>query len=283
MPMSADVPTQATPVHSVLDYGVTPNSRRRLWSQVPRMPALPRRVIIAAACVSVLCALAGWAMKGHFIAIRDYEPQWKRQVSPVAAPLGTLFGFIGLCRARESGRRVLWPLGAAGLVASAWCSTLLVFSPRLIVCGESAERVRCASHLRQIGQGLQMYAAAHGGAYPPDLGTLYLSPDGLLPPETFVCPESHDGPARGVDKKTTAELLKKNHHCSYVYTGAGFTRAAPPAGAVVAIEYQTNHGDHGVNVLFGDGRVEFWPTRNAKALLAELAAGQNPPRAEVVK
>jgi hypothetical protein len=40
----------------------------------------------------------------------------------------------------------------------------------------------------------------------------------------------------------------------------------------------TNHGGDGLNVLYGNGHVDWVPPRDATYLLSELQAGFNPPR-----
>src|SRR5688572_5980046 len=46
-------------------------------------------------------------------------------------------------------------------------------------------RTTCASNLRQIGHGIQMYANENQGYFPPDLATVLLTQD--LTSEVFVC------------------------------------------------------------------------------------------------
>ena len=70
-------------------------------------------------------------------------------------------------------------------------------------------------------------------------------------------------------------------HCSYIYAAPTmrFSRfdSSPRAEGIVAYESLINHGD-GINVLFGDGHVEWLNLNEAKHLVAELQAGRNPPR-----
>ena len=54
---------------------------------------------------------------------------------------------------------------------------------------ERANRVRCASNLRQVDLGLLMYTENHHGAYPPNLGAL-LKANLIAEPRLFLCPDS---------------------------------------------------------------------------------------------
>src|SRR5687768_16900672 len=76
----------------------------------------------------------------------------------------------------------LW-LGVAQLLALAVAAPLLL--PRRHT-GEPALRVKCASNLRQIGQGIQMYANDNGGAFPPSFDVVLSTQD--LTSEVFTCP-----------------------------------------------------------------------------------------------
>ena len=138
--------------------------------------------------------------------------------------------------------------------------------------------LRCRSNLRQIGQGVQMYANENRGAFPPDFATLVLTQE--LTAEVFVCYSTNDTRATGATTQAVAANLTAGGHLSYVYTGKGLTMQSP-AGAVVAYEPPSNHG--GINVLYADGHVAWLSAQQAQAVLTELAAGHNPPRTEKVR
>ena len=128
----------------------------------------------------------------------------------------------------------------------------------------NTNRLKCASHLRQIGQGVQMFANENRGLFPDDLTTLFVTQD--LTSEVFVCPHANVPPSGQV---------------SYTYTGKGMSIWTPP-NAVLAYEPLANHGD-GMHVLFADFHVEWLGAPQARKLLAELAAGHNPPRAAAMR
>jgi prepilin-type processing-associated H-X9-DG protein len=142
---------------------------------------------------------------------------------------------------------------------------------------EPAQRVKCASNLRQIGQGIQMYANENRGAFPPSFDAVLSTQD--LTPEVFVCPSSDHERATGPTTQAVVAsfLSNPNLHCSYVYTGAGLTSATATPKHVLAYEHATNHKD-GMNVLYGDGTVQWVDAKQSAHLLSELTAGHNPPR-----
>lgn len=135
-------------------------------------------------------------------------------------------------------------------------------------------RLKCASNLRQIGQGVQMYANENKGAFPDDFAALLLTQD--ITSEVFVCYITNDTRAEGPTTQAVAANLTAGGHLSYVYVGKGLTSYSPQT-AVVAYEPLSNHGN-GTNVLYADGHIEWRTAAEAKWLMAELAAGHNPPR-----
>ncbi|HEY7115324.1 MAG TPA: H-X9-DG-CTERM domain-containing protein [Tepidisphaeraceae bacterium] len=142
---------------------------------------------------------------------------------------------------------------------------------------EPANRVKCASNLRTIGQGVLLYANDNQGRFPPTLDELMLTQD--LTFEVLICPSTDEDKAQG---PTTQAALQQMHaqpgHCSYIYIGGGLTQATATPQHVIAYEPLTNHSGAGMNVLFGDGHAEFLPAAKANYVLAELKAGHNPPR-----
>jgi hypothetical protein len=141
---------------------------------------------------------------------------------------------------------------------------------------ENFNRHNCASNLRQIGQAMLLYSLDNGGAYPPTPDLLLLTQD--MSSEVMVCPSTNDAKAPG----TTAQQITQNFqadpkHSSYVYTAASLRRGFGPPKQIMAYDKSLNAHD-GMNVLYEDGSVEFLDKKLAKHVLAELAAGHNPPR-----
>ena len=142
---------------------------------------------------------------------------------------------------------------------------------------EQAQRVKCAANLRQLGQGIQMYVNDNGGVLPPALDDLILHVG--LHASACVCPSSGDVPAAGPTTQAVATAVRTvPKHCSYVYLGGGHTYETATSDHVLAYEHRRNHDDKGMNFLYGDGAVKWLDKPQADHVLAELAAGHNPPR-----
>jgi prepilin-type processing-associated H-X9-DG protein len=148
--------------------------------------------------------------------------------------------------------------------------------PRNSCSPEPAWRIKCASNLKQIGLSLQIYAGEHSGQYPASFQELLPAAD--ITTEVFVCPLSTDTRAFGPTTLETLQVFGEPGHNSYVYAGAGLTSATITPSHVLAYENLSNHGGDGMNVVYGDGSVEWVPKKQAAAVVAELQAGFNPPR-----
>ena len=145
----------------------------------------------------------------------------------------------------------------------------LHFSPSV------ANRVKCGSNLRQIGQAIMLYANEHQGRYPDKIGDLM---DQDITTAVFICPASNDTDAvPGPTTQASSANVHAGGHLSYIYLGKGLT-GTQSATMVIAYEPLTNHANSGMNVLFGDGHVQFVGLPAATTLIAELNAGQNPPK-----
>lgn len=169
--------------------------------------------------------------------------------------------------------RGLLLIGMGAVIITIAVSDLFT-GPRCI----STTRTLCKSHLSQIGKGLILYTSdpANRGAYPKDL--LPLLVDGEMSPEVFICPGSNDTKASGPTTRAMYDDFTKPGRCSYIYRAAGLTTATVTPQHVLAHERLGNHTDPGINVLYGDGSVEWLDADKAKKLIAELDAGYNPPR-----
>ena len=130
-----------------------------------------------------------------------------------------------------------------------------ILLPSLCRPSGSANRVKSASNLRQIGQAILLYADTHADAYPPDLRVLLTDED--ITADVFVSPSSNDTAAVGPTTRAVADQLLTPGHCSYTYLGRGLSTKSVPDAAVVAYESPPNVTTGG-NVLFGDGHVEWF-------------------------
>ena len=198
-------------------------------------------------------------------------------ISPFATPLGYSPPPLQGTSARKVVLIVLAVLLGFGLLGCA-CLLTSILLPSLNRAREQANRVKCASNLRQIGQAVALYANEHRGEYPDTLDKAMTS--GVLATETFVCPASSDTPAPSATAEARAADLSKGGHLSYIYVGKGMNTArgaGAAANSVVAYEPLTNHNNDGTNVLFSDGLVRFVPAAQARQMVTDLQAGTNPP------
>ena len=139
---------------------------------------------------------------------------------------------------------------------------IAVLLPSLCRSSETANRVKCASNLKQIGQAILLYTQENGGQYPTSLSVLMSHED--LVAEVVTCPSSADerSPATNaagiIADVAAAETNAPGHmHClSYIYVGRGLTDKTASETTIVAYEPMENHSRDITNVLFGDGHVD---------------------------
>jgi hypothetical protein len=147
--------------------------------------------------------------------------------------------------------------GATMIAPVALMTSILL--PSLNRARETANRVKCGSNERQIGQAMLMYANENKQKYPPDLGILVKTED--MVPGVFVCPSSSTGePPAGLTLDQQADWV--NVHTDYVYLGNGFGTSAP-AEQIMLYEKPGSHGGDGMEILFGDGHVDWMRTADA--------------------
>jgi prepilin-type processing-associated H-X9-DG protein len=129
--------------------------------------------------------------------------------------------------------------------------------PRFTAERGPATRVRSANNLRQIGQGIMLYANDHAGKYPPDLGTVHVDDDVEL--RVFISPASNKSiPVDVQVAKPENRTAWINANTDYVYLGANM-KSTDPADMVLAYEKPNVQRGQGMNVLYNDGHVE-WMT-----------------------
>src|SRR5690349_18132049 len=172
------------------------------------------RVARRAAVVSILLSLLAWWFFHDHMFRRDYNPHWWVWVTPVATAVALPLAGIALLRDR-SFRRPAWLVGSLAAFLAGSTTLGMLLGSRGIVCGESADRVKCASNMRQVYMALTIYASAHNGALPPDLATLLTTTD--ITPDVFVCPLGKERVARGADAAAMAADMARGGRCSYIY------------------------------------------------------------------
>jgi prepilin-type processing-associated H-X9-DG protein len=134
-------------------------------------------------------------------------------------------------------------------------------------------RVKSASNLRQIGQGILLYCNDHGGAFPDTFQAILL--DGDITSDVFVSPMGSDTRAVDPTMQATADQLTEGGHLSYVYLGRGLTTKTVTDDTIVAYEKLSIAG-YGANVLFGDGHVEWRDAAFVAKIVDRAASGKFP-------
>jgi hypothetical protein len=104
-----------------------------------------------------------------------------------------------------------------------------------------------------------------------------------LVPEVFTCPSSAIERATGDTLEARITDMLSGDHLSYYWTGRGLQSNQLTPTIVLAFEFELhvpvdNAKTTGMNVLLGDGSVQFVDERAAKAVLAQHLAGVWPIR-----
>jgi prepilin-type processing-associated H-X9-DG protein len=178
------------------------------------------------------------------------------------------------------GSEMLTPGGGGQVMVAQNALLLSIMLPSLNRARETANRVKCASNMRQIGQGIILYANENKGNFPPDQGTIFLTQD--IHHSRFICPSSGHEPNIAPSprpntpeyekwRKDVAEAINKNS--DYVYPGKGMNFNVG-AETIILYEKPDAHGGQGMNILYGDGHVEFMFMRDAQRLIEAQKAGR---------
>ncbi|HSU67274.1 MAG TPA: H-X9-DG-CTERM domain-containing protein [Tepidisphaeraceae bacterium] len=163
--------------------------------------------------------------------------------------------------------RSIEPFPGSTVIASDPMISLLYAEPAMIAtllpslnrAREQANRVKSASNLRQIGLAAVMYANNNKGKLPDDFKAMIVEED--LVPQVFVNPRGGDMPAIPPNKDQWPEWVEE--HSDYVWLGKGKSVTTAGPETVIAHE-KLEENPEGVNLLFGDGHVEWMPASGAR-------------------
>jgi prepilin-type processing-associated H-X9-DG protein len=164
------------------------------------------------------------------------------------------------------GSNVLAAGGMGSGVAAQQTVMMGIMMPSLARARITANRVKSASNLRQIGQAMLLYSNENKGKYPREMGELLLTQD--ITVDVFVNPETKTKAPRNKNKEDQAAWASKDS--DYEYLGAGKDNTTP-AEVVVAHE-KVRPGVQGLNMLYGDGHVEWNVLSVAEQILAKQRA-----------
>jgi prepilin-type processing-associated H-X9-DG protein len=191
---------------------------------------------------------------------------------PFVSILAIVFGIVGLWKSRTprvdgNGSAIAGILlGCIGMLTVQWFYYGLWWN-----FSQTADRIRCGSNVRQIGQALLNYSNDNDGCYPPDLGTLIKTQN--IPVGDFFCPSMPGGastPSNFAQLSRDEQVRWVNEHADFIYLGAGMKQGAPPETIVLyekRVEQNSGPdlaiGPDEVQMLFGDGHVEAIPPAEA--------------------
>ena len=147
-------------------------------------------------------------------------------------------------------------LGGGSVGGEALMVSILL--PSLNKARETANRAKCASNEHQIGLGLLLYSNDNAGKLPDDLGTLLKTEQ--LGAAVFLCPSGNTVLPPNFSAMPIDDQVKwVNENSDHVYVGKGMDNNKMGAEKVVAYEKDGAHENDGMNLLYGDGHVE-WQT-----------------------
>jgi prepilin-type processing-associated H-X9-DG protein len=153
-----------------------------------------------------------------------------------------------------------------------------ILLPSLNRARETANRVKCAANMRVLAQGILLYANDNQGKYPPDMATLvtYMDNNGMMPRGmTLICPSSGATLPPNIAQMPADQYAAwANDNSSYVYMGGGLTTRTANAERIVIYEKPDDHDNQGINMLFGDGHVDWIPMPQALQMIRRQQQGR---------
>jgi prepilin-type processing-associated H-X9-DG protein len=127
-----------------------------------------------------------------------------------------------------------------------------ILLPSLNRARETANRVTSASNLKQIGMGVMFYANENKGRLPDNFAELLRTQD--LHHSVMLNPRSDTSFPNELTRDEANQFAADNS--DYVYVGAGKKMVDIQADTILAYERPDGLED-GINILFGDGHIEF--------------------------
>jgi prepilin-type processing-associated H-X9-DG protein len=246
--------------------------------------ATPEQQQTPASTMAIIALAAAWLFFPAVFLACGAIPRLGLTFLPVSLALvAIVLGWVSLRRPgnspvdRNRGRTAL----IVGVIDAMLLLLVAIILPTTGRPREGANRIKCASNLKQIGLALQIYSQGNGNRYPPTLDEVLV--DGDITSEVFCCPSGNDERAIGPTTQALLQDFHKPGHNSYVYVAGNQSDRTSTDTYVLAYEQPGNHANKGMNVLYGDGHVDWVPQAEATRVIAELQAGFNPPRSRTTQ
>ena len=167
-------------------------------------------------------------------------------------------------------------LAGSGMGSSAFIAEdgllVSIMLPSLNKARETANRAKCASNEHQIGLAILLYNNDNQQKMPDDLGVLINTEQ--LTPSVFICPSGNTAMPPNFENMTPDEKATwVDGHSDYVYLGKGLLGNKIDADHIVLYEKDGAHGNDGMNLLYGDGHVEWRDLATAKKAIQDQQGG----------
>lgn len=243
-------------------------------------------ILIFADMLGGLVTALWYLLAGWFAFLRRVVPQTQVNTAGVMTAAACLIGAIGLTqylgRMFSPNWRAKWTVATVAIVVLMFAAGTAVVgmthqvvwlrnseTPLFVYGGrsrESANRIKCASNLRQLTVEARLYANDHG-SYPDTIGQLLLAaPD--VTPEQLTCPS---GSVEKLVDLTREEVARRTDegHTAYVYFGRGLPANVPDDTPIFA-ESMYHHGGDGMNIGFASGQVYWQTPQEAREVLQRV-------------
>jgi prepilin-type processing-associated H-X9-DG protein len=148
-----------------------------------------------------------------------------------------------------------------------------ILLPALNKARQQAQQIKSAANLKNMGLAAMIYSNNQkDNAFPKDFAVMLKETD--LTIDIFVNPRSNTTVPQGLTKEQQQQWVRENS--DYVWNGAGMK--ASKAGPDDPIAWEKPQGmKNGINILYGDGHVQFEFMPTAMEIIQKAERAKRPP------